>query len=362
MGFDPKKGWTIPHLAGEVGEPTKLGDICKFDYTMTLGWSGQPGDGYFDLFDRIIDIQQYKIDKSDIIMTCGTQEGNFLALTQSLNPGDKVILETPTWHQFPYLCEAMGAKIVAIPRREELGWKWDIEELKEKADKDTRAICINQPNNPTGAFYNERELRAICEVAEDCGARLISDEIYRGLEWEGPMAPSAINYYDKAVCNSSVSKVLSMDGLRVGWLVSKEKEFRDMITELRRFEIEHINILGTIVAHAALERATYERVVKEKKESGRECRKILTDWMKKNTFFTWVPPSAGFLSFPGYRIEMKALDFCEKFLVSPYPAILAPGSAYGVEKHVRLGFGRVPPAEIKQGLDNLSKFVQTLPK
>src|SRR3972149_6415458 len=81
VGFDPETGWRVPELTGEVGEPTKLGDICSLNDSITLGASGEPGDTYLDLCDRIIDIQGYNVDKSDIIMTCGTQEGNFLALT-----------------------------------------------------------------------------------------------------------------------------------------------------------------------------------------------------------------------------------------------------------------------------------------
>jgi hypothetical protein len=74
--------------------------------------------------------------------------------------------------------------------------------------------------------------------------------------------------------------------------------------------------------------------------------------------FEWVPPRGGFLSFPGYSLDIPSWDLCVRLLEKPYKTYILPGSCYGVEKHVRLGFGPGTPAEnMRAGLEQFNHFV-----
>ena len=80
-----------------------------------------------------------------------------------------------------------------IRRRQELNWGIDLDELASLITPKTRVIYICQPNNPTGATFTEAELQALCDLAARTGIYVISDEIYRGLEWSAELSPSAVN-------------------------------------------------------------------------------------------------------------------------------------------------------------------------
>ena len=85
-------------------------------------------------------------------------------------------------------------------------------------------ICINNPNNPTGALMSEATLKAIVEIAQSVGAWILCDEVYRHLTQTDTWSPSIVDLYDKGISVSSMSKVFSLAGLRLGWIASHDDE------------------------------------------------------------------------------------------------------------------------------------------
>jgi hypothetical protein len=206
---------------------------------------------------------------------------------------------------------------------------------------------------------DERELQAVCDIAARSGAYVVSDEIYRGLEWDGALSPSVVNGYERGITTSSISKTLGMSGLRLGWLATRDRAFLERCMNLKYYiSLHQQSRLDEVVALAALEPTKYWGLVKETMDAARVNYDLVADWMQRNGVFRWVPPRGGFLSFPSYDLDVPSWDLCARLLDPPYRTYLIPGSCYGHEHHVRLGLGPGTPAHtIRAGLAEVDRFV-----
>ncbi len=232
-GWDiQKQVWTVHPLINPEGRTFTLGEIMDgIPLDLRLEKSGSRY-GYPPLRKAIIGAQRYNVAVENVLVTSGTQHSNFLSMMTGLNPGDEAIIESPSWEQPRVLCEARNITFNIIKRRPELEWKFDLNELERMASPKLRLIYICHPNNPTGAILTADELKTICRIAGRSGAYVVSDEIYRGLEWDGNLSPSVVNLYERGVSTSSLSKTLGMGGLRLGWLATQDRDFLERCMEL----------------------------------------------------------------------------------------------------------------------------------
>jgi hypothetical protein len=332
--------------------------LDDLDPELPLDWSGKSFYGLPELRERVIETQGYNVSADNVLITAGTNEAIFLVLTQTISPGDEVVMDMPSWPMVYELSRAYGAKIKIVKRREELGWGIDLDELNDAVTPDTRLIFVNSPNNPTGAVFNEEEMKQICEIARANDAYLLSDEVYRNLEWEGPPSPAAVNYYEKAISAASVSKTLGLQGIRTGWMATQNRDLLYKCLVLREATSEVMNVIGEYIALAALKPGKYEKLIGEAKEEGNRCWPIVSKWVDKNGVFDWVKPKAGFLCFVKYDLEIGSEDFCKRLLAKPYRTLIQPGISYGFEKYIRLGVGGGNVEEIKKGLEQIDRFVR----
>ena len=359
-GWDVQRQvWTVNSLIDPEGRVFTLGEIMDgIPLDLHLEKSGSRY-GYPPLRDRIVELHGYKVGRDNVLTTSGTQHSNFLAMAALLNAGDEAIIEAPSWEQPKVVCEALGVQAKILKRRPELQWKFDLNELEVMATPRTKLIYICHPSNPTGAILNEQDLKAICDIAARHGAYVLSDEIYRGLEWSGEMSPSVVNYYERGVSTSSLSKTLGMGGLRYGWLATQDKDLIERCVDLKYYvSLHQQSRLDETVAMAALEPRKYWSLVKGTMDAARANYDIVSKWMDTNGVFKCVPPGGGFLSFPRYDLGIPSWDLCVRLLEKPYRTYLIPGSCYGYEGHVRLGFGPGTPGEtIEAGLEQVDRFV-----
>ena len=342
----------------------KLKDfLADLDPEMSLDWSGKSFFGLPELRERVVETQGYDISSDDIMITAGTNEANYLVITQTISPGDEVVMDAPSWPQVYELCKAYGAKIKLVKRKEELGWGIDLEELKAAVTPNTKLIFVNSPNNPTGAVFSEDEMERICEIARANDAYLLSDEVYRNLEWEGPRSPAAVNYYNKAISTSSVSKTTGMQGIRTGWLATQDRDLRCRCMVLREDTSEIMNVLGEHIALAALEPTRYAKLIGEAKDEGTRCWPLVAAWIERNSsIFSWVKPKAGFLCFVKYNLDIRSEDLFKRLLAEPYRTLIQPGIGYGFENYIRMGVGGGNAEEITKGLEQFDRFLSDFQK
>lgn len=334
--------------------------LADLDPKLSLNWSKRSHYGLPELRERIIATQGYEVDVENVFVTSGANEANFLVMMQTVNPGEEVLADVPGWPQPFSICEALGAKVRAIPRLRDAGWRIDLEALRKMVNKQTSLIFISAPNNPTGVVLSEADMQELCEIAQSCDAVLLCDEIYRGLELDNQLSPAAVNYYAKAVSTGGLSKTTGLQGIRIGWMASRDKELLEDCNTLRVQTTQVANVLGEYVALAAMHPDRYPNLVEGAKIQAREGWNIVSEWIDSEDCFSWVAPQAGFLAFPRFEMSMGSVEFCKGLLEKPWRTYLRPGQGYGHDDHLRLGIGQYDSGQIRLALDQISAFVEFL--
>jgi aspartate/methionine/tyrosine aminotransferase len=365
--------WNVGLLLGELGLANTLRDILPespspdgfigpqgFSLDTQFGWTGQPNGSYWDLKDRVIENFRFKVPVGNVSLYCGAQHANYCVITGLLAPGEKVVIPKPSWMQYEPLCYSMGAEVEVIPLREELGWKWDMDELNEAVSSDTKMILMCNPNNPTGRLYDLNELKTIVEIAQDARAFVLSDESFRGLELDAPSMSSTpvANIYYSGVSTGSMSKPFTADGVRVGWTATRNKEIQTRADRVQAISVEHVGGISVMIAWAANDPKTFRKIVSKHREDAIAKREVLSKWMDKQSFFTsWVKADCGYLSFPGWTHDIDSVAFLDAAWEAKKIAFMS-GALYGVEKHVRFGTGRCTMKEFKESLNRLNEFLE----
>ena len=159
----------------------------------------------------------YKSLKPDeVIPTHGAAGANYLVFCSLIAPGDGVVSIMPAYQQLYSIPEAIGADVQLMHLRQENGYLPDLAELKSLVDENTKLICVNNPNNPTGALMSRELLERIIEVARSVDAYVLCDEVYRNLTQEDGWCESIVDLYEKGISVSSMSKVFFSRGASHG--------------------------------------------------------------------------------------------------------------------------------------------------
>ena len=348
-------------LVGVGREALNLGDIvAKLDAEQSLDWGGH----YYGpplLKERIIATQGYQsVRPGELFLTNGTYEANYVAMLGTVSAGDEVIVEEPSWTQIRLLARALGATVKVLPLRPENGWKPDPDELRGLLSPLTKLVYLNHPNNPTGSALSDAEMAQLVAVVAKHGAFLLSDEIYRGLEWDGPLSATAIDHYERAIVTNSLTKTLGLCGLRLGWLATHDKEVRDRSFAVHRYAVMVTNVLGERLASAALAPERFPALLEAGKITGRRNRQLIDEWIQTNPLFSWLPPDGGYISFVKFHAPLSSWDICMELLEPPYRTYLVPGSCYHerFDDHIRLGFGGKSARQVPEALARLEQYCQ----
>jgi aspartate/methionine/tyrosine aminotransferase len=217
----------------------------------------------------------------------------------------------------------------------------------------TKVIFLSNPNNPTGQLLSEAELHQIATIAERVGAWLIVDEVYAGLEWQGPRAPSIAGLYERGITTGSVSKALGLQGLRTGWMICRDKGMiRDGVI-LRENSSEIMNIMGEHIAEIALRPDRLGPALAQARAEGSANLAALDAFIASQPRLSWVKPQAGLIGLARLQGDL-AEPFARRLLAAPYRTFLLPGTAYDEPHHIRLGVGGGEEVRLAEGLARLA--------
>ena len=143
-----------------------------------------------------------------------------LALYALIEPEDHIISMYPTYQQLYDIPKSLGAEVDLWEVEEDKGWLPDLDQLRRLIRPNTKMICINNANNPTGALMDAAYLGDLVAITKEVGAYIFSDEVY--CSFDQP-APSIVDLYEKGIAVNSLSKTYSIPGIRVGWVASNTK-------------------------------------------------------------------------------------------------------------------------------------------
>jgi aspartate/methionine/tyrosine aminotransferase len=343
-------------LGFSLSQSPTLGDFLPdLSPDLVLDWNGVSFQGLPALRERAIAQAALAglCSLDDVLITAGAAEANYLCFRQLLAPGDEIVTETPGWPQAAVMARGIGADLRLVKRREENGWRLDLDELAAAVTAKTKLIFLSNPNNPTGQLLTEAELHRIAAIADKVGAWLIVDEVYAGLEWEGARAPSIAGIYPRGITTGSVSKGLGLQGLRTGWLICRDRQMVMDAVILRENSSEIMNILGEHIAEIALRPDRLGPALTRARAAGAATLAQLDAFIASQPRLSWVRPQAGLIGLARLKGE-GAEPFARRLLAAPYRTFLLPGTAYDEPAHIRLGVGGGAAVRLDEGLARLA--------
>lgn len=295
-----------------------------------------------------------KGNEENITVTHGAINANELVLISLLDPGDHVISLFPTYQQMYDFPRSLGCDVSLIHLNEEQGWMPSLDDFKKVMQKNTKMICLNSPNNPTGTTIPLSLMKDIIALARENDCYILCDEIYRGVDTENEvMFPSFSDYYEKAIVTQSLSKVFSFAGLRLGW-IKGPKEVIDLINYRRDYHIISSGPMDDYLACLVLENK--ESILKRSIDICKQNKKILQKWLDQEPLVSCVIPRHGTVCFLHYHIDIPSKELCEK-LQKETGVFFVPGSAFDTEYHLRFGFTQDEKV-IKEGLITFSNWLR----
>ena len=291
----------------------------------------------------------------DITVTHGTIAANMLVHKAIVEPGDHVLSIVPTYQQHYSIPKSIQADVTTLALREEDGFLPNLEALKASVKSNTKLIAFTNPNNPTGALIERPMLEDMVDIADSVGAYLLCDEVYRGTAQVGDgMSPSIVDLYAKGISTAGMSKVFSLAGLRVGWVIAPQ-EVREQVLIHRDYDTISVGMINDHFAAIALEHA--DKVLARSHEITRGNLALLEAWIAKEPKVSWVKPRAGTTAMLKLNIPVTAREFCID-LVTKTGVMLTPGDAFDMEGYARIGFAN-DTQTLTEGLAALSEYLAT---
>jgi len=296
------------------------------------------------------------LEPDDVLVFAGAEEAIFCLANVLLSPGDHAVVTWPGYQSLYEVARAAGADVTLHELREEHGWAIDIDLFRSQVTPSTRLVVVNAPHNPTGMQPDRATFDALVALAEEVGAHLLVDEVYRFLEFDGvERLPAGADASPRGISLGVMSKSFAMAGLRIGWLATRDRDvlercarFKDYTTICSSAPSEVLALIGLRARATVLARS----------------RSIVADnLVALDTFFdawsdrfTWVRPRAGSVGFPRLTVPGVSIDAWAAGLVEAEGVLLLPGSQFDYGgNHFRLGFGR---ADLPIALERLERHAE----
>ncbi|MDX9916956.1 MAG: aminotransferase [Gudongella sp.] len=294
------------------------------------------------------------LTEEQILTTNGGIGANNLVLQTIVNSGDKVVSIIPTYQQLYSIPESLGADVTVIYLKKEDEYLPDMELLRKVVTDDTKLITLNNPNNPTGAIIPEEMMLEIVELARKHDAYLMCDEVYRGLSQDGSRQKSVAELYEKGVGTSSMSKVFSLAGLRLGWIATRNLELMEALMSHRDYSIISCGMLDEIIGAVALEHK--DKLLERNIAIIKKNLSILDEWIQRHPRFSYVKPKAGTTALVYYDYDIDSYNFCIG-LMEHSKTFVTPGDCFEYEKSFRIGYASSTEVLIK-GLEMMEDYVK----
>lgn len=331
-----ERGTKVYHLnIGQPDLPTpKVGlDALKNIDRKLLEYSTP--EGYLSYRKKLVDYYRkfnINVEADDIVITCGGSEAVQIAFMACLDPGDEIILTEPLYANYLGFAIPAGIKVRTITTKIEDGFALPaVEKFEELINERTKAILICNPNNPTGSLYTPEEMTQIRDMVKKHDLLLFSDEVYREFVYtENPYisAGSLEGIEQNVVILDSVSKRYSECGVRIGALVTKNKEIRDTAIKFCQARVSP-PLVGQIVAEASVD--TPEEYFREVYDEYVERRNCLINGLNDIPGVFSPTPMGAFYTVAKLPVDDsdKFCSWClERFSYENETVMMAPASGF----------------------------------
>jgi len=293
------------------------------------------------------------LKRDDVLLTIGAAAALFIIATSLLEPGDELVVAHPNYATNLETPRAIGAAIRSIDLHFEEGFALDPQRVKKALTARTKYISVTYPHNPTGVCLRPGDMQQLAAIAREHHIPLLVDETYRDMTF-GPLPPLASEYGDHVISVSSLSKSYGLPGLRMGWMICRDKRLMETFLAAK----EQIHICGSPLdeelafRHMLQREEHFQHITRDI----REKFDIVKTWMEQQDDLEWVAPDGGCVCFPRIKApEAIDIDVFYRLLLEKYGTYVGPGHWFDMPRHyMRIGFGWPAVESLKEGLENIS--------
>ena len=331
-----RNGVKVYHL--NIGQPDILTPECGLEAARNLDrkiLEYSPSQGHLSLRTKLVSYYaEYGIDLSpdEIIITTGGSEAVMFAYMACLDPGDEIIVTDPSYANYMAFAISAGAVVKSVKTNIEDGFRLpSVEEFEKQITPKTKAILICNPNNPTGYLYTRNEMRQIRDIVRKHNLFLFSDEVYRDFIYTKAPYISAFHLEgieQNVVLIDSVSKRYSECGIRIGALITKNKEVREAVMKFCQARLSP-PLIGQLIAEASV--STPHEYMEQVYDEYLDRRNFLVNELNKIDGVFSPTPMGAFYTMVKLPVD-DAEKFCEWCLTDfPYNGetiMMAPGNGF----------------------------------
>jgi aspartate/methionine/tyrosine aminotransferase len=340
--------WTLRELLalGELDELNRLLDT-SLDYTRL--------QGSVPLCEEIGKLEG--VDVTDVQVTTGAAEALLLMFGDCTEPRANVVVSMPAFPSFYEMPRALGTEVRFYHQRRENQFRIVREEVEALVDARTKLLLVNSPHNPTGATIDADELERLHDFAVERGIQFVVDQVfhpvYHGRAGASPTIAASATRLPHATVLGDFSKALCLGGLRIGWIVERDRNRMERYRTARAYSTVSGAAMSEALAVIALRnhKAIYERVRAVTKAN----LTLLDRFFEEHaSTLSWIRPEGGMTAFPWLNSGEDSRPLCVDAAKSG--VLLDPGDCFDAPAHFRLGFGAVSK-RFGAALERLSEVI-----
>jgi aspartate/methionine/tyrosine aminotransferase len=318
--------------------------------TEQLEISGPGGRyGYGPLQERLA--HRAGVSEQCVVAALGTSMANFLAYCGILEPGDDALIEHPAYPPMLEAAEFLGANVRRFARRFENGFALDVDEIRGRMTPRTRLVALTNLHNPSGVLAQGESLRALGEIAERAGARVLVDEVYLEMLFD-PAVRSSFHLGEAFVVTSSLTKAYGLSGLRCGWILAPAElaqrlwRINDLFSNIPAHAAEQLSVMA--LDHLPEISARAEQLLAKN-------RGLLREVLAARPDLVFAAPTAGSVVFP--KLLRGHTDDFVRLLREKYETSVVPGRFFEMPAHFRVGVGG-ESGMVREGLQRLAAALE----
>ncbi len=324
--FDEAEGRFDIDLAESGIQYHHVNDLT-IDYNYDLNYSLDRGK--LELRKAIAEM--YSVSEDNIAITNGAQEALYLFYRIFLSDKDHIITFTPGWQQSWEIPHITGAEVTKIRLRAEENYRLNIDTIKNSIKSNTKLIIFSNPNNPTGVLLSESELLELTQLCEKNNIFMVADE-----EYFTDYQNSLIKKVKHSCIVGSLSKVYGFPGLRLGWLISDQKNIEAVVNYKRYVSVSNSSLceyLGIkILSNYKVHLTHYANLVSE-------GYNILRNWIADFPILDITQPEGTPFAYIKLSNNINSYQFCRSLLKNQ-KVLLMPAEVFEDEFAIRVSFGR----------------------
>ena len=345
-------------LASSTGPPLTVRDLLawmtpeeknRFEETLAVY---SPATGNEILRQAVADL--HGVTPEDVQIVTGASEALLVLFFLAAEPGANIVLPFPLYPPIPVEAGLFGVEPRFYHLRRENDFAIDLDELKKLLDDKTKFVLVNSPHNPTGAVLSNAQMREVHDFAASRGVPFVSDEVYHPIYHQDETNSAAL--LPHATVLGSFSKSLSLSGLRVGWIVDRDRARQQQYINARSYFTISNSPLTEQLALVALQHRDeiFARTRTIATANLQLLDQFFAEWKNE---LGWVRPRGGMICFPWLKRGGDARAFCRA--VAEHGTLLAPGDCFQMPEHFRLGFG-VTEVGFETALQKIADHLTTI--